>query len=189
MGTPTVSAAKVLLTGRPGVGKTTVLHRTLALLDGLRVAGFTTREQRTGGVRVGFEATTLDGRSRVLAHVDTRSGCRVGRYGVDVAGFERDIVSSIEMGLARGVELIVIDEIGKMECFSLTFVEATRRALDSPVAVLGTIARLGGGFIAEVRARSDVELVDVTRANRDQLPAELAARLMGSRRATGGAWP
>ena len=71
----------------------------------------------------------------------------------------------------------MIDEIGKMEVLSARFCAATRAALDAAIPVVGTIARHGGGFIAEVRARLDVHIVEVTIANRDRLPDELAARL------------
>jgi len=172
-----MSTPKILLTGRPGVGKTTVIMRTLALLDEPHAVGFYTRELRGPRGRLGFEAVTLDGRRQVLAHVDFRSRQRVSRYGVDVTGFERDIVPSIDPAAQPEAELIIIDEIGKMECFSARFQEAVRRALDAPLPVLGTIGRASSGFMAEVRARPDVELIEVTLANRDRLPTLLAARL------------
>jgi len=175
-----MGAPKLLLTGRPGVGKTTVIMRTLALLDESHAVGFYTRELRGPRGRLGFEAVTLDGRKQVLAHVDFRSRQRVSKYGVDVAGFERRIVPSIDPEAQPEADLIVIDEIGKMECFSARFREAVRRALDSPLPLLGTIGKAGGGFIAEVKARPDVELIEVTLANRDRLPAQLAARLSWS---------
>ena len=75
------------------------------------------------------------------------------------------------------VDIFVIDEIGKMECLSPVFVEAVTRVLDGPVPVLATIAAKGGGFIAQVKARSDVEIVTVTSANRDRLPDELVCRI------------
>ncbi len=172
-----MSAPKILLTGRPGVGKTTVIMRTLALLERPQASGFYTRELRGPRGRLGFQAVTLDGHRQVLAHVDFRSRQRVGKYGVDVSGFEREIVSQVDPAARPEADLIVVDEIGKMECFSSAFQAAVRRALDSPLPLLGTIARSGGGFIAHVRARPDVELIEVTVANRERLPAQLAARL------------
>jgi nucleoside-triphosphatase THEP1 len=74
-------------------------------------------------------------------------------------------------------DVYVIDEIGRMECMSEIFVKAIVRILDAPVPVLATIAAKGGGFITEVKARPDVEIVTVTAANRDALPDELAGRL------------
>jgi len=168
---------KILLTGRPGVGKTTVIMRTLALLERPRASGFYTRELRGPRGRLGFEAVTLDGHRQVLAHVDFHGPQRVSKYGVDVAGFEREIVPHVDPAARPEADLIVVDEIGKMECFSSAFQAAVRGALDSPLPLLGTIASFGGGFIAQVRGRPDVELIEVTAANRERLPAQLAARL------------
>jgi nucleoside-triphosphatase len=165
----------VLLTGLPGCGKTTVVCRVVELLKNRRLAGFFTQEIRQHGMRVGFEAVGLGGLSATLAHVDLHGPHRVGRYGVDLQGFET--IVEAELNRQPGdVGVFVIDEIGKMECMSPVFVEAVVRILDGPVPVLATIAAKGGGFITQVKARSDVEIVTVTAANRDRLPDELASR-------------
>lgn len=64
--------SRILLEGRPGIGKTTVALRLVAELRarGVDVAGFTTRELRERGRRVGFEIEDLAGERAVLAHVD-----------------------------------------------------------------------------------------------------------------------
>jgi nucleoside-triphosphatase len=166
----------VLLTGPPGCGKTTVVRRVVERLRDLRMAGFYTQEIREGGRRTGFEAVGLGGRSAVLAHVDVHSPLGVGRYGVDIAAFEAIVRD--ELDTPQGdVDLFVIDEIGKMECFSRVFVEAVERILDRPVPVLATIAARGGGLIARAKARPDVEVLHVSAANRDDLPEAIAHRL------------
>lgn len=170
------TADNVLLTGRPGCGKTTLVRRVLDRLDGRRLAGFYTRELRRDDRRVGFQAVGLGGTSTVLAHVDHRAGMRVGRYGVDLDAFEPLVRG--ELGRPPdGVDLFVIDEIGPMECRSRLFVECTRAILDGTAPVLATIALGGGGFMAEVRSRPDVELLTVTTTNRDGLADALARRL------------
>lgn len=163
----------ILLTGRPGIGKTTVIIRLAARLECARVAGFYTREIRVAGSRVGFEAVTLSGRSGRLAHVEQRGPHRVGRYGIDVVGFEALVLPELE----RTSDVFLIDEIGRMECFSSRFVTAVRRILDGPRRVVATVALSGGGFIAEVRNRPEVEIWQVEPDNRDDLPARLAARI------------
>jgi nucleoside-triphosphatase len=140
-----------------------------------RAAGFYTREIRRQGARLGFEAIGLGGGSCVLAHVDSRSKIRVGRYGVELAAFESLLRAELERPLQQ-IDLVVIDEIGKMECSSRVFVQLARGILDGPVPVLATIATKGGGFIAEVKGRADVQLIRVSAANRDQLVGELLAR-------------
>jgi nucleoside-triphosphatase len=170
------TAKNLLLTGAPGCGKTTVLRRVAERLGGLRPAGFLTVELREHGERVGFEAIDLNGRRAILAHVRSRSPVRVGRYGVEP---ER-LVPLVEKNVLRperSVDVFLIDEIGKMECYCPAFIDAVRRVLEGPVPVLASIALRGGGFIAEVKARPDVRLIEVVQGNRDELPERLAERL------------
>ena len=178
---------KIVLTGRPGVGKTCAIRRTVSLLAGLRVVGFYTTELRGPHGRLGFEAVTLEGRKLTLARVDFPGPQRVSRYGVDVEGFEQEIVPSIGAAAQSSADLIVIDEIGKMECFSMAFRDGVRLALDGPVPVLCTVAKMGGGFMAQVRARPDVEMIEVTLTNRDEIPVQVAARLRSDIRTEQGA--
>lgn len=164
----------ILLTGRPGIGKTTVIIRLAEHVQDRTVAGFYTEEIRHGAHRQGFRAVTFSGRTGPLAHVNFKSQSRVGRYGVDVAGFENLVIPE----LARQCDLMLIDEIGKMECFSSRFITAARQLLDGATPVVATVAGRGTGFIAEVKARADVEIREVTHANRSELPKSLAERLV-----------
>jgi len=171
---PVTRLKNLLLTGAPGCGKTTVLERVAEHLADLRLAGFLTVELREHGQRVGFEAVGLGGRRAVLAHVRIRSPLAVGRYGVEPG----HLVPLIEEELVRppgSVDACLIDEIGKMECHCPKFVATMRRLLGEPVPVVATIALRGGGFIAEVKNRPDVQIVEVIRANRGDLPAQIAA--------------
>jgi nucleoside-triphosphatase len=171
-----VPIENVLLTGKPGCGKTTVVRRVIEALGGLRLAGFCTEEVRRRGQRVGFEIVGLGGPRCLLAYVDWPSRPRVGRYGVEPARL--DSIIEHELGQSPGqVEVYIIDEIGKMECLSPAFIQAVRRLLDGPAPVLATVALRGSGFIAEVKARPDVQLVEVDPGNRDGLPSRLADRL------------
>jgi nucleoside-triphosphatase len=166
----------ILLTGPPGCGKTTVIRRAVEQLGDLRMAGFYTQEVRKQGQRVGFEAVGLSGGTSMLARVGFPSEHRVGRYGVDLSGFERIIRN--EFGKPSDeVDIYLIDEVGKMECLSPVFVEAVNRVLDGPVPVLASLAAKGGGFIAQVKARQDVAILAVSTSNREGLPEELALRL------------
>ena len=169
MGDPTL-----LITGPPGIGKTTALVRVAELLASRSPVGFYTEEVRVGGRRQGFRIVTLDGREGVLAHVDLRSRHRVGKYGVDVAGFEQLVCPVLEG--AEG-ELVLIDEIGKMECFSRRFCEAVERLADGPATLVATIAARGGGLIAAMKNRPDAQLFTLNRENRDALPDTIAARI------------
>jgi len=139
----------------------------------IRLGGFTTEEIRdTSGRRTGFRGETFEGLRVVIARAGA-PGPRVGKYGVDVTAVDR-LSESLD---PHNAEVVLLDEIGKMECLSDLFLEAVWRLLETPVPLLATVARRGGGLIAEVKQRGDVELLEVTRENRDRLPPEVADRL------------
>lgn len=165
----------LLLTGRPGVGKTTVIRRLAASLAGWRLAGFFTEEIREFGERQGFRAVALDGSEKVMAHLNIHSPYRVGKYRVDLSVIDQ--LADLTLGLRPQVDCYLVDEIGKMECRSQRFIAAMRRLLASHCLVVATIAFRGGGFIAEVKQRTDVEQWEVTLKNREELPERALAWL------------
>ncbi len=168
-------AANILITGPPGIGKTTLIRNVCSALADQQIAGFYTEERRHDGERRGFELVGLNGERALLAHVDNRSPFRVGRYGVDIDSLDRFIQTLNCM--APAVDLIVIDEIGKMECFSAAFRRLAQRALASETPVVASVAKRGGGFIAEVKERWDVRLFDMGWENRDHLLPQILGQL------------
>lgn len=163
---------KTLITGKPGVGKTTIVTKIVEGMRSVNMVGFYTTEIRSKGSRMGFELCGLNGKHRTLAHVDIESRHRVGKYKVDTKGFE-EFLESLDV-LNRDVELIVIDEIGKMELFSSRFRNLVCDVLNSDKQLLATIAQEGEPFIMEIKQRSGVHLFEVTLSNCDSLPEEVA---------------
>jgi nucleoside-triphosphatase len=161
----------ILLTGLPGVGKTTFVKKLSEELLGLHPVGFYTEEIRERGVRKGFDLISLDGRRGLLSHVEIESPYRVGKYRVDVKGFE-DFLESIAF-FAPALNLIIIDEIGKMECLSPKFKKLITEILDSGKVLIATVAFKGGGLIEEIKKRDDIRLFEVTQKNRDSLLSEI----------------
>ena len=160
----------LIVTGSPGVGKTTALRSVAEGLAGRRLGGFYTEEVRRGGVRTGFRIVTFAGERKMLASVHRSGAPRVSKYGVDVAALD----AVVDTALApRGADIHLVDEIGKMECLSPRFVGAMRTLLDRGRPCVATVAKRGDGFIAEVKKRRDVELWEITRANRDEMPARI----------------
>ncbi len=166
----------ILLTGTPGVGKTTVIRRVLDPLEGVRVGGFFTEAIEEGGRRTGFALADLNGPRGILASVKLSSGPRVSKYRVNVPDMVAIGVPALLNALERA-DLIVCDEIGRMELFCREFQDVIVRCLDSTKPLLGTIQARRNGFLDAVRAREDVDVVRVTPGNRDGLPGQLAARL------------
>jgi nucleoside-triphosphatase len=162
----------LLLTGSPGVGKTTVLLRTVESLraKGFSVGGMLSREVRIGGVRVGFEILDLiTGRKGWLAHVTQKQGPQVGRYRVNLADLESIGVEAITNAVASS-DVIVIDEVGPMELYSHKFREATVKAVEGSKLVVGVVHwNVADSLITEIRCRDDVEVYLATMESREDL--------------------
>jgi len=170
--------AKILLTGMPGCGKTTAVMKIVRQMSTKNVSGFYTREIRQDNKRKGFEWITLQGDSGVLAHTNIKSKFKVGRYGVDVEGFEKNVVPLLSTD-GGDAQLFVIDEIGKMECFSKNFVKSIRNLFTSEKAVLATVAQKGSGFISEVKKYPEIKLFSLNRQNFESTTSEILELLCG----------
>lgn len=163
----------IFLTGAPSSGKTTVIKKIIAGLT-LPAIGFYTEEERSGDRRIGFLMKTLDGKNAYLAHQDIKSDFNIRRYGVSIHNIETIAVPSM---LPVENNVIILDEIGKMECFSDIFKEAALKVLDSPNIVIGTITLGGNDFIQSLKNRDDMEVTEVTHQNRDTLPELILSKL------------
>ena len=166
-----------LLTGRPGTGKTSIIKQAVAGMRG-KAGGFYTEEIRSQGVREGFRLVTLDGPTAILAHSDIHSQYRVSKYGVDLDGLDGVGVSALYQA-AEECDLVVVDEIGKMELFSANFREAVLHIIDSGKKVLGTIMLSPNPWVDAIKRQPQVNLVSVTRANYHQVLEELRHWLKG----------
>ncbi len=164
-----------LVTGPPRCGKSTLIEAVVAKME-VPVTGFFTREIKEKGRRRGFAIVTLEGRVGILAHDGIKSKIWVGKYGVSLEDLETIAVPS--MISSRPGEIVVIDEIGKMECYSLSFRDTLLRALDCPNKVIGSIALKGGSFLQAIKSRPDVRLIPISEQNRDALAQSLPYELV-----------
>ena len=162
-----------LLSGEPGSGKTTIIKEVLGKVN-KSAGGFYTEEIRSQGVREGFKIFTLDGKSAVLAHTSVRSPHRVSKYGVDTDSIDKVAVPALKQAI-QSKDIIVIDEIGKMELFSPSFKDAVIEALQSEKKVLGTIMLASHPWADKIKARQDVEIIKVTRLNRNEVVNQVLA--------------
>jgi nucleoside-triphosphatase len=159
----------LLLTGRPGIGKTTVV-RAVAESLGDRAGGFYTEEIRGPGGRTGFRLVTLDGKDAVMAHVDLKGKGRprVSRYGVDVGTVERVGVSALRRAMQER-RIVVVDEIGKMELFCGPFKDVVLQAVGGPCTVIATVMAKPNPWVDALEAQPGVEVWEVTAKNRDKM--------------------
>ncbi|MFW9833081.1 MAG: NTPase [Candidatus Thorarchaeota archaeon] len=163
-----VMMKNILLTGKPGIGKTTAIKRIVEKLDSQNVNGFWSREIREKKKRIGFSIETLSGERGILAHVNQKVGPKVSRYRVNVEDIESIMIPELQRARDLG-QFIIIDEIAKMEIFSRKFVDEVLRCLDTR-RVIGTIQERRHPVLDRIRSREDVQLIELTLLNRDQIP-------------------
>ena len=154
----------VLVTGPPRSGKSTLIEKVVQSIN-RPATGFFTQELREKGRRVGFSITTLQGKTGVLAHQSIRSTFRVGKYGVNLEDLDQIPVPSM---LPSSLDqIVVVDDIGKMECFSRLFKETLIQVLSSDNLVIGSVAIKGDRFIQSIKKRDDVSLISISQNTRD----------------------
>jgi len=171
-----------LLTGPPGIGKSTVVSRVIFLIRsrGYGVGGCLTKERRRGKERTGFTIVDLmTGVEATLASAEGALGPRVGRYRVDVKGLAEVGASSLRRA-AESAELIVIDEVGPMELTSPEFKRGAEACLQSGKPILAVVhEKMKDPLIDEIRNMPDKEFIEVTLQNREALPELLSKHILG----------
>ena len=171
-----------LLTGAPGVGKTTVLIKTVEALKagGASVGGMISREAREGGMRVGFEIIDLtSGERGWLAHVSGKAGPQVGKYRVNMEDLE-NIGAKAILQAAEKCAVVAIDEIGPMELYSEKFKQAVGEAMQRGKLVIAVVhAKAKDPLLNEAKQREDTEIFTVTLPNRAAMPEMLKEQVLG----------
>jgi nucleoside-triphosphatase len=168
----------IVLTGAPGVGKTTALIRIARALKerGVKVGGIVSRELRTNNMRIGFEFIDLTTNDRnVLASI-TENGPKVGRYFVNVAGCR--FAAERLMNAVRNSDVIICDEIGPMELKSRELIDSARNLLDVDKKVIVVVhQKLQHLLIDEFRNKSSL-LINLDLKNREKVNEILLDRLI-----------
>lgn len=154
----------ILITGNPGVGKTTLIKSLIAKFS-ISAGGFYTSEIRDeNGKRWGFKIISLDGKEEIMASVEIISNHKVSKYGVNAEAIDSVGIKAIRDAMINK-DLIVIDEIGRMEMASKKFRDIVMETLDSKKLVLGTIAIKQTNIIKKVSERQDTKIIRLTRDN------------------------
>ena len=155
----------VLITGKPGSGKTTLVQLLSEAWGHQRCCGFYTLEKREGGTRTGFMWQTFDGQSGVLA--DLQSGQpRVGKYRVHLESFERMLP---ELQKIPETCALLIDEVGKMECLSEKFRALLPVWEKTEMLRIFTVPKFGTPFIEAFKSRNREHVLELTTFNRKKI--------------------
>ena len=169
---------KIGITGMPSVGKTQTLVKIIEALEdrGYTVEGMITEPIIEKKKRVGFYVLDWQSKKKeVFAHVDIDSKEKVGKYGVDANALENVGIPAIEKAITdEEVDIIIIDEIGKMEMLSERFCEMVIEALDSDKPIMVTLHKKSRSpLLQDVRRRDDIRILEVTPVNRNLLPYKI----------------
>ena len=162
----------ILVSGPPGIGKTSILRRTVKELKNRNytIGGMFCREVREGGIRVGFEIKDIStGQRGWLAHVNQPTGPAIGKYRVNLTDLDVISTGSI-LNALKNADILALDEIGPMELLSPAFSNALIKAVESSKPLIGTIHyRLSTPLVSKIKAREDTEILKVTCENRENL--------------------
>lgn len=161
----------ILITGLPGAGKTELIKKLSIIFKEFNPAGFFTSEILENNERTGFKIENLNGDSKILAHINLKSKHSIGKYKIDIKGFE-DFLNHILLK-EKKTGLYFIDEIGKVECESKKFSKLIAGLLNADKPLVATVPEKGTGLISEIKKRDDVRIFELTPDNREQKLKEL----------------
>ncbi|GAB4314950.1 MAG: NTPase [Methanobacteriaceae archaeon] len=170
----------ILLTGKPGIGKTTVLTQIQNHLqkNNYRIGGVYCPEIRENHQRVGFKIIDLMTNSEgILSHINCK-GPRLGKYKVNLSDLDDIGTSAIYKALDQS-DFLLIDEIGPMELLSQNFCQAVLEAFNSPKTVIAVIHKKSRNqFILKLKNRDDVKIFDINKRNRDSIHKDVINQLI-----------
>ena len=170
----------ILLTGPPGIGKTTIFSKIIDEIEkgGFHVGGMICCEIRKAKSRVGFELLDLSSKKRgLLAHINQLKGPRIGKYFVNLRDLENLGVASILTAIKKA-DLIAIDEIGPMELLSLAFCNALIKSVESSKPLLSTVHyRLNAPLINKIKTNKDTIIFKLNTKNRESIHHEILEKI------------
>ncbi len=172
-----------LITGDPGVGKTTCASRIINIIksEGYTIGGVVSREMRERGERTGFEMIDLATEEHfTLASTSLDVGPKIGRYRVNLKGLAEKGAAAL-LHSSENADLTICDEIGPMELLSPEFRRAVESVVKSSKPVLGVLhKKMKDPLLVNLRSAEHSKLFEITLENRDELPDSITTELLES---------
>jgi nucleoside-triphosphatase len=98
---------------------------------------------------------------------------------VDLTSFESVAVEAIKSAI-ENADVIVIDEVGKVEVESQGFVDAVKEALEVDKPMIITLHKKSRNpLLQDIRRRDDIRIFEVTPINRNLLPHKIMSLMNG----------
>jgi nucleoside-triphosphatase len=177
-----ITDIKIGITGLPGAGKTKTLLRVIEMLRGeeLKIGGMINEPIMDGRRKVGFSVRDIvSNDSQVFAHIDIESRITEGKMGVDLQKFESIAVPAMKTA-CETCDIIVIDEVGKVEVESQAFIDTVKSVLDAGKPMILTLHKKSRNpLLQDIRRRDDVRILEVTPTNRNLLPHKVIRLMNG----------
>jgi len=162
----------ILITGKPGCGKSTLILKLSDQFKNRRISGIITPEIRRGNQRYGFKIVDLlSQKEGIMASVDIQSEKRVSKYYVDVQVVDK--IMNEFMGSYEQADIFMVDEIGKMELYSEKFKEVIQQILDSNKPVIATIPLSKDPFIEKIKKRKDSKVFYLEKRDWERVLSEI----------------
>lgn len=169
------SAKNILITGKVGVGKTTLVKRLLQYIS-VPWCGYFTERIKDGGKTLGHKMVTSDGRSKVFADRRWEELPQFGQMGVRREVFEQLGVDILRQA-RQSAELIVMDELGFMEANTENFHHEVFLCFDCALPVVAVIKEAAAHHWSSLLSRQHAKVFDVSLHNRHLLLPELLEHL------------
>ncbi|MEG1255322.1 nucleoside-triphosphatase [Clostridium sp.] len=169
---------KVLFSGYPRIGKTTILKKIVQMIGECNCIGFYTEEVRNGFDRIGFDCVSLDGKRQRIADVDLQSDVRIGRYGINIKAFEDFALQTISNYSSRN-KIIIIDEIGPIQLLSTKFKQQIGNILSGTNCVIGTIFYDKHPDIDEMKKLPGIKIYSINNENRNTISENIFHEIQG----------
>lgn len=171
-----IGRMKFLITAPPATGKSTVIAKVLSLFQGPKGGVLSTEQCDASGKRIGFQAISESGTHRpFMTKAVNKEDADVGNFVVDLNAINSFVVPELVRAKEMEDGLIYVDEIGRAQALSPSFLETVRSILDTDACVLASVVYTDEPWSREFKRHSKVTLIEVTKENRERLPYVLVA--------------